>query len=342
MSPATLRDVANMAGVSIGTASQALNNRPNVSSETRARVVDAATTLGYEARKIPAAPCDSPLSVVGMLTKHDYGLEMTVNPFYSHIQAGIESECRRRNLSLMYASIEVDLSNRPVFWPAMISEQRVDGLILMGTFIEDTIGMIRQQAGAPIVLLDSYAPNFPFDSVVIDNMGGSMSAVKYLIDNGHRHIGLIGTNPMSPPGVLERRTGYLKALEAAGIRDTYIEDSMLTRMNAVEATRRLLARAPQVTAIFTANDDTAIGVLNSADELSLQVPGELSVIGFDNIDLAREVKPSLTTIHVQKTWMGALGVRFLLERAMNPDQPKLTVSVATDLIARETVGPPRS
>ncbi len=342
MSPATLRDVARMAGVSIGTASQALNNRPNVSAETRAKVIDAATSVGYEVKKNASTLCEARLKVIGMMTKHDYGLEVTVNPFYSHVQAGIENECRRRNLSLMYANIEVDLSNRPVFWPAMISEQRVDGLILMGTFIEETIGMIRQQAGAPIVLVDSYAPSFPFDCVVIDNLQGSMSAVEFLIENGHRHIGLVGTNPLSPPGVTERRSGYLKALEAHGIRECYIEDSMLVRKNAFEATQHLLKRAPHVTAIFSANDDTAIGAINAVQELGLSVPGDVSVIGFDNIDLAKEVKPGLTTIHVHKTWMGALGVRFLLERALKPDQPKLTVTVSTDLIVRETVGPPKT
>jgi DNA-binding LacI/PurR family transcriptional regulator len=240
----------------------------------------------------------------------------------------------------MYANIEVDLSNRPVFWPAMISEQRVDGLILMGTFIEDTIGMIRQQADAPIVLIDSYAPNFPFDSIVIDNIQGSYNAVNCLIDYGHHHIGLIGTNPQSPPGVFERRTGYQRALAAHGIQETYIEDSMLDRQNAFEATRHLLNCHPQITAIFSVNDDTAIGVINAAHDMGLAVPEELSVIGFDNIDLAKEVKPYLTTIHVHKTWMGALGVRFLAERAMNPDQPRLTVTVSTDLIIRETICPP--
>jgi DNA-binding LacI/PurR family transcriptional regulator len=224
----------------------------------------------------------------------------------------------------------------------MISEKRVDGLILMGTFIEDTIGMIRKQAGAPIVLVDSYAPSFPFDSVVIDNVQGSFNAVKSLIENGHRHIGLIGTNPMSPPGVVERRTGYLKALEVHGIRESYVEESMLVRRNAYDATLYLLQRAPQVTAIFSANDDTAIGVINAAHDLGLAVPKDLSVIGFDNIDVAKEIRPALTTIHVHKTWMGALGVRFLLERALNPEQPKLSVTVATELIVRETVGPARN
>jgi len=104
---ATLREVADMAGVSIGTASQALNNRPNVSPETRTRVVVAAITLGYH-RFSHNNRDEHAISVIGMLVKHDYGREVSVNPFYSHVERGVESECRKRNIGLMYSAIEVD------------------------------------------------------------------------------------------------------------------------------------------------------------------------------------------------------------------------------------------
>lgn len=342
MSTVTLRDVASKAGVSIGTASQALNNRSNVSPDTRERVFNAASSLGYEIKLRQNSNLGTAISVLGLLTKHDFGLHHLVNPFYSHIQAGVESECRRRNLSLMYANIEVDQSNRPVIWPAMITKQHIDGLVVAGTFIEDTIGMINQHANTNIVLVDSYAPTLALDSVVIDNIGGAASAVRFLVQNGHRHIGMIGTNPLSPPGVLQRRYGYQKALDELCIQDQYIEDSTLSRDNSYEATLRLLQRMPQITAIFAANDDTAIGVIHAAQDLGLQVPQDMSVIGFDDIDLSREVKPALTTIRVHKTWMGALAVRFLIERVLNPDQPKVEVSVSTELVVRETVAPPRT
>ena len=147
-STTTLREVAEMAGVSIGTASQALNNRPNVSPETRARVMDAAITLGYH-KDIHNNHVENPISVIGMLVKHDYGLEVTVNPFYSHVERGVERECRLRNIGLMYSSIEVDHQNRPVIWPSMISEQRVDGLLLIGTFIEDTVEQVQRRIQNP-------------------------------------------------------------------------------------------------------------------------------------------------------------------------------------------------
>lgn len=271
-----------------------------------------------------------------MLIKHDFGYAPDVNPFYSHVQAGVENECRRHNLSLMYANIEVDTSNRPLVWPSMLSEERIDGLLLVGTFIEDTVGLLRRRLDLPIVLIDSYAPDLPFDSIVIDNAVGTRCAVEHLINLGHRHIGLIGTNPKSPPGLLERRESYLRTLHEHQLTHTYVQDSHLTQQSGYTACRELLRRAPQVTAIFACADIIAIGVLNAARDLGICVPGALSVIGFDNIDMASVVTPSLTTIHVHKTWMGALGVRQLMQRAAERDAPKVTLSIATELVVRDS------
>jgi DNA-binding LacI/PurR family transcriptional regulator len=341
--PATLREVAELAGVSIGTASQALNNRPNVSPETRAKVLDAARSLGYIFKDSAVAPCDSPLSVLGMLTKHDYGEAVAPNPFYSHIQMGVENECRKRGINLMYANIEVDRKNRPVEYPVMIREQSVDGLLLIGTLLEETIDQIKKHFGQiPIVLIDSYAPGMNFDSIVTDNVNGAAAMVGYIADQGHRAIGLIGCHEESSPSIQERRLGYLQALKARDISGTWIEAGDLTREEGYRATQQLLRRAPEVTAIFVCNDETAIGVYQGIRDLGLRIPQDISVAGFDNIDLARDISPALTTVHVQKAFMGMLGVRCLNERAIYPDQPKTTTLVSTQMVIRESVGVPQA
>ncbi len=333
-----LQDVADLAGVSIGTASQALNDRPNVAQETRARVIDAAQTLGYPIKR-PMTPSKPGLEVVGMLMKHDFGFPTDVNPFYTHVQAGVESECRNANLSLMYANIEVDTSNHPIAWPSMLHEQRIDGLLLIGTFIEDTVGILRERFDMPIVLVDGYAPTMPFDSIVIDNATGARTAVEHLITLGHRHIGLIGSNPQSPPSVLERRQAFIETLRAHQLPGDYVVDSELTQESGYATARALLERSPEVTAIFASADIVAIGALNAARELGIEVPARLSVMGFDNIRMASVVTPRLTTIHVHKRWMGVLGVRQLLQRAAEPHLPKLTLQISTELIERDSVGP---
>jgi LacI family transcriptional regulator len=340
-SDVTLRDVAERAGVSIGTASQALNNRPNVAVETRQRVLSVARDIGYRVREHAPFSLDIKLEVVGMISKHDYGLPVEVNPFYSHIQLGIERECQRMGLSLMYANIEVDHQNRPVFWPSMLREQRIDGLLFVGTFFENTVDLIQRQTNIPIVLIDSYAPNLVFDHILIDNLNGTRHMVEYLIQLGHRKIGLIGSGEEIPPGVQERVHSFYTTLRAHHLPDHYHEDSWLARAQSYDATQRLLRRAPEVTAIFVVNDDCAIGAIHAANDLGLRIPEDLSVAGFDDINLAREVTPPLTTVVVPKAWMGIMGVRRLVERAANPDQPKVYEVLTTELIIRKSVSAPR-
>lgn len=333
----TLRDVAKQAGVSIGTASQALNNRPNVAAETRARVVDAALTLGYPIKSHVLDNAEVPVNTIGLLSKHDFGLPVEINPFYSCIQLGVESECRKRHISLMFASVEVDASNRPLTWPVMINEPRVDGFILAGTLIEDFVNFQDRRQEAPVVLVDGYSPVLRYDNVVIDNFGGATKAVQHLVDCGHTHIGLIGFNSQSPFSVRERYEGYVQALNARDIAETYVEESGLARDSGYEAVRRLLRRAPQVTAIFACNDLVAIGAIHGVRSLGLEVPQDVSVVGFDDIDMASDMMPSLTTVRVHKMWLGILGVRQLIARIQNSDQPQATITVSTNLVVRDSV-----
>lgn len=336
MTKPTLRQVAELAGVSVGTASQALNNRASVAPETRARVMDAAVALGYHVRTPPPIPGSNTISVVGLLTKHDAGTPIALNVFYFHIQAGIERECRERRISLMYANVEVDESNRPLNWPAMVGNRQVDGLILLGAYLDQSVSDLTRQLDVPIVLVDGYTRHEPLDSVLIDNAGGATTAMEHLLGLGHRRIGLIGSHRQSSPGVKGRRLAYLNTLRARGINEAFIEDSGLTYQQGFDAGLRLLQRAPEITAIFACNDLSALGAIDAATELGIQVPSQVSVIGFDNIDQAKDHRPPLTTIHVHKTWMGTIGLRRLLERAREPQMPKTTTTIATQLLIRQS------
>ncbi|GIV85528.1 MAG: transcriptional regulator [Candidatus Roseilinea sp.] len=300
--------------------------------ETREKVLRAAEQLGY---RRTYSRNGHGLSTIGLLVKLDPGVSpMTFNPFFSPIQAGVEQECRLRRLNLMLATVEVDRSNQPLAWPRMIEDQAVDGLLILGTNITGIMEpLLRVWMNKPIVLVDSYAPAYPFDSVLIDNFNGAAVAVRHLFALGHRHIGLIGSNPNSPPDVLERRQAYLQTTRSLGL-ETYVEDDVMTREAGYESLKRLLQRAPHVTGVFVVNDDTAIGVLNAARDMGLSVPGELSIVGFDDIALASEVQPALTTVHVPKAWLGRLGVRQLIERVCTPELPRVTISVSTHLVRR--------
>lgn len=332
----TLREIAEYADVALSTVSQVLNNKPNVSPEMRHRVLSAASNLGYRSKFSSESLLSTDIKTIGLLTKQRNGDPLNINPFYSHIIAGAESECRRQNISLMYANIEVDEHNHAISLPSMLLEERVDGVIVLGAFLEETLGHISTRA-SQIVLVDAYTSDEDeFDKVLVDNVSGAMKAVKHLIALGHGAIGLIGSELDSYPSIMERRQGYLTALAQHNLKP-FVEDSALVREDAYEATQRLIARAPEITAILACNDNVAIGVMNALHNLGLSVPDDVSVIGFDNIDLARELKPALTTMHVDKVLMGVVAVRHLMDRAANPNRAALKTLVSTQVIERETV-----
>ncbi len=332
----TLRDIAREANVSLSTVSQVLNNRPNVAPQTRQHVIKVADGLGYRQKVEVSSTISSEISTIGLLTRSTKGeAPLIVNPFYSQIIAGAENECRRHGINLMYANIEVDDRKHAINFPAMLLDEIVDGVIVVGAFLEETLIDISRRANSNVILVDAYTSDeTAFDSVLIDNVTGAYNAVNYLIQNGHCHIGLIGSEPDTYPSILERRLGYISALRNYGIKDTYIVDSKLLRADGFSATIRLLKTNPQITAIFACNDTVAIGVMNAVREMGLSVPEDISVIGFDDIALAQEVMPPLTTMHVDTFFMGAMALRHLRDRVEYPNRPVLKTHVSAQLIER--------
>lgn len=332
----TMREIAAKAEVALSTVSQVLNNRANVAPETRERVLQAAAELGYRSKIMIESPLGAPLATIGLITRRYNRERLVVNPFYSYIIAGVERECQRQQINLMYANVEVDERNHASRLPGMLLDELVDGVIIVGAFMEESIADISRRIKRNIVLVDGYTSQDAFDSVLIDNFNGAVSAVNHLLESGHTRIGLIGSNPDSYPSILERRRGYLAAI-GQGRATPYVEDSVHSRQSAYEATRRLLERAPEVTAVFAVNDECAIGAMNAARDAGRRLPDDLSVVGFDDIDLAQEVTPALTTIHVDKVLMGTMALRLLRDRATDPDRAAITTVINTQLIIRESV-----
>lgn len=336
MERATLRDVAELAGVSLGTASNALTMKPHVREEVRERVLQAAQTLGYV-----HVPRQRSSSLFGVIGKVDDGQPMILNPFYSQVLAAIERECSRYRVGTMLANIEVDRLNRPLDLPPMLLNRQVDGLIIVGTFLDQTVQTIRIETPSPIVLIDAYAPSLPLDSVLIDNQRGAEEAVSHLVALGHRHIGLIGSTAQSYPSLQERRQGYLRVLKQHRL-PIYLGDCAPTRDAAYVAALELLQRSPQVTALFVVNDDMARFVMSAGRDCGRSIPDDLSVVGFDDIDAAADASPPLTTMAVDKAMLGVLGVQYLYERVNNPSRSLLTTRVGTTLIVRGSTAAPAS
>ncbi|MBK8046383.1 MAG: substrate-binding domain-containing protein [Anaerolineales bacterium] len=249
--------------------------------------------------------------------------------------AGIEDACRSRQVNLYYATLPVDDDNLPTDIPRLLSEDTIDGLLLVGAFVDATLEHILGRGILPVVLVDAYADTDPYDAVVSDNVRGAYMAVKHLLAHGHYHIGMIGGRSDAYPSLRQRRTGYLQALRDAGVTVSYVVDAAYG--NVAEATTSLLTKHPHITALFAMNDEAAIAAMRAAQAMGRTTPAELSIVGFDDIELARHAIPALTTMHVDKIAMGRIAVQMLENRLAYPSSEQVTTVLRPRLIERESV-----
>jgi DNA-binding LacI/PurR family transcriptional regulator len=308
----TLADIARDAGVSPAAVSLAIRGEPGVSRETRDRVVETARRLGYRGTA-RSTPRRAHQVSIGLIIKAPHGDAPGVNRFYAPVMAGIEEICRIREVDLLFAAMPVDEEYYPLEVPRIVTERSCDGLIVIGAHLSHGTTVILED-GPPAILVDAYAEDVAFDTVVSDNVGGARAAVEHLIANGHRQIALVGSRPDSFPSILQRRRGYEQAITEAELQPHYVDALHRTPDVAAAAGVAYITAHPEVTAAFCCNDDVAVGLIQSAQRAGIDVPGALSVVGYDDIDLARFVTPELTTMAVDKLGMGRLAVTLLLHR----------------------------
>jgi DNA-binding LacI/PurR family transcriptional regulator len=353
----TTEDVARAAAVSRVTVSRVLNNHHNVTASVRQRVLQAAADLGYlsQRSKVGRAAGDDPISrpvpvlrEIGFFFTSILPDEPVIgNPFWSPLLHGVEQEATAAGIRVTYRSIgEADSLVEPV------RSGRLDGVLLVGPASEATVRALHG-AGRPLVLVDNVVPGVPVDAVLGDSFGGGRAAVAHLVEVGHRDIAFIG-GPfrVSPPplrhmtntiwSVEQRALGYWTALSEAGIRpdDALYEGDNLTTAGGYAACRRLLASGRRLTAIFCANDQTAIGAMRALHEAGLAVPRDVSVIGFDDIAIAQHLIPPLTTVRMDTEAIGAWAVRRLVARALAPAAITSTTALHVELVPRGTVALP--
>jgi LacI family transcriptional regulator len=337
----TMKDIARESGVSLSTVSLVLNDKPGLPQETRVKVLNTARDMGYEVRTaLPVVSRPSRLGTIGMLVKRSVGdpTPPSSNIFFSHIISGIEAGCRQENISLLYATLPVDENNRSLEIPRLVHDPRVDGLLLVGNYIDEPLHEAIKQRGIPVVLADAYACSNDYDAVNIDNTNGAYTAVKHLLEKGHRDIAFLGSFPNSRISFRYRRKGYQQALQEYGVERTYYGDCPHNNREAViNTTCRLLTENPQVTAIFGCNDEVTIIAMHGVLEAGKRVPDDVSIIGFDNNTNAENTIPPLTTMNVDKVSIGRLAVQLIVNRAENPEQGYVSMIVHPNLVERKSV-----
>jgi LacI family transcriptional regulator len=334
----TIDEIARESSASRTTVSLVLRDKPGIGTETRQRVWAAARALGYQRpAPPPIAPGQGVLNIALIQRSRRRAADVRlpgVNAFYSWVLAGIEAAARPQRMNLLYATLEVDEDNQPLDFPEHLLSQRLDGILLIGSFAQETIAEVARSDANAIVLVDAPAGSARYDAIVSDNEGGAYAVVGHLIERGHRKIAYVSPEPQADPNFNQRRDGYLRALREHGL-DPYA--APMTADNATAATNDLLRRHPDVTALFACNDGFALRAIRAAQDLGRRVPDDLSVAAFDDIELSAQIMPGLTTMAVDKVSMGRLAVQTLSYRLTWPEAAKMLIVLRPELIERESV-----
>jgi LacI family transcriptional regulator len=327
----TIHDVARIAGVGTGTVSRVLNNNPNVKATTRAKVLTVIAELNYKPDPIARSMISHRTNSIGIM------IPFFTRPFHVEILRSVEAALQQSNHQMVLYNIETN-AQRDTYFSDLPMHHRVDGLLIISLPVEETSAQNLKKAAIPTVLLDTYNPLLT--SLVVNNVEGAYQAVKYLLQKGHRRIGFINglTNERSFKfnQANDRLIGFHRALGEADL--LFEPELILTSEWSREAGRtvalQLLSRSPRPTAIFAASDIQAAGVLEAARSLKLRVPEELSLIGFDGIELSELL--DLSTIQQPIAEMGTLSIQQLLAHIDNPARSPELIRLDTTLVERHT------
>ena len=335
---ATIREVAQKAGVSIGTVSRALNYKPGVSEETRQHVFTAAQELGYVSAKRLSLSAPK-ITHLGLLSRPMGNGPLTANPFYGDVFHSVEQVCHESYINLSFSSLNI-VNGRLGSLPALVSDNRISGVVLVGALPKEIVESVVTSLQLPVVLVDNCFPDCAWDSVMIDNARGTSQATELLIAQGHRHIAFI-SGP-DHPSIVERRAGYEETLRQHDLKLMVVVTEDLEPPDGERAAVRLLRQAPETTAIVCSNDSQAIGASRKIQELGYKIPDDFSVVGFDDINLVQFTSPPLTTVRVDRQALGQVATGLLLERIKAPDRPPIKTVVGVKLIERASVSAPRT
>lgn len=332
----TLREVAERAGVSIGTASRVLSNNPTVSEEMRDAVRRAASELDYELpRRSGQHNGLRTNTAIGVVTRDGSGFSMS-NPFYSDVLNGIQRAAAEVGIGLMYETVA---ERGETAWqlPMMLRPTSVQGIILMGYVSSSFIDRVKA-SGLPAVLIDHCLPSVELDTVCNDDEEGARLATKHLIEYNHREPPAVIAGPLEHGSLYQRLRGYRRALADSDVKydESYVRFGNLDAASGYEHTNALLGLAMPPTSIFCFNDLMAIGSLNALHERGLSAPRDLAVVGYDDIELAAHTTPPLTTVHVDKGLLGMQAFWHLVERLKHPGIAYRETRVPVSLVERAT------
>ncbi|MFA3784200.1 LacI family DNA-binding transcriptional regulator [Melioribacteraceae bacterium 4301-Me] len=332
----TIKDVAKKAGVSIATVSLAIQNNSRISTATRNKVLRVIKELNYHPSRSAKGLVTKTTGNIGFVLTDDHFLK--TEPFYTMIFLGTEFVTRGNNYYVLLATIKREFTEDDEL-PRFILEQSVDGIIIAGKVPEIFLRKLSSY-NIPLVFVDFFPPTGKHSVVMVDNINGGFIATKHLIDLGHKNIAFLGAD-ITHPSISERLTGYKQALESSNIKiDPKLiitDEDYPARQNGYNAAKRLLEMSKSVTAIFACNDAMAIGVMQYCADNHINIPNDISLVGFDDVEADLMLNPPLTTVRVPKVELGIEAMNMIISMISDKSNhhPK-KILVPVELIIRNS------
>lgn len=329
---ATIKDVAALAGISYTTVSHVVNKTRPVSEEVRVKVEAAIKSLDYVPSAVARSLKAKTTATIGLLVPN------SLNPYFAELARGIEDYCERNGYCVILCNSD-DNPDKQRSYLRVLLEKRIDGLIVASAGGDAGLAAGLAAVRTPMVIVDRGLEGIDADLVRIDHEYGAWLATRHLLDLGHRDIACIG-GPAHTSVAQMRLAGYCRALKEAGVEvpQERMLESDFTSTGGYNAAARLLEKNPP-SAIFAGNDVMGIGVLRAAAERNIRVPSELSVIGFDDIQMSRYVYPALTTVGQSILQLGEMAAELLLRRIATPALATDQRIVTPSIVLRESTAP---
>jgi LacI family transcriptional regulator len=353
-----IRAVAELAQLSPATVSLALRNQDSIPLETRERVRVAAAKLNYQykPRTAKSAKAEEAQSIRNLLyVVNDYGdTPVLANPFYGAILNGAVAASPSFNSYVHPVILQHD-HPLDVSLPEALCN-RPDGILLASPYPPALVKQVANVVHCPMVLIDNLIPGSPFDTIMNDDFGGAYQAVQHLLELGHRYIHMIlgplkkpGVLPDTPPSVLDRYRGYSAAMVDGGYTPFPAIEIPLDYQQTVPGRKELpqwlgglLARSPRMTALFCNVDYYAAQIISALHTIGYRVPDDISVVGFDDLEIAQMIHPRLTTVQINRSAMSQVAVERLVARMEGDVGAPLSIHVGARLIVRESTAAPAS
>lgn len=327
----TIKDVAKKAGVSVATVSRVINNiQPEkVSAGTRERVTETISRLGYRPNLTARSLSKKITSHIGLFLPFSKGL--FIDNYYSMLLQGILNEIYSRKYALTL--FDSNLLSQDFSEP--LREGQIDGLLIVcppEQQLKNLLPYARQ-----VVFLSATYKKIAFSTVDCDNLAGAETVTDYLVGLGHSVIGFIG-GPEGNANAEDRFKGFCLSLQKKGMQidSELIVNGEFVYSKAVRAARKMLARKPRPTAVFCANDTMAFAAMQVCREMELAVPGDVSIVGFDDVEMAAETQPLLTTVRQPIAEIGTRGTKMLFEQLEEKVFEPKNLVFPVELVKRES------